>query len=105
MIRTFMDLIKHIRNEILEWSYNELTVEFNDNYISFRLYDCEQVYISYFPFECDSRGRDYKIVIGGLDHELDDMTVLIELYKIVRIIEKFRNIIDTEVFNKEADVE
>lgn len=104
-MKTFMDLIKYIREVILEKGYNELTVEFNDDYISFRLYDCEQVYISYCPFECDCRGNDYKIVIGGIDHELEDMTELTELYKIVKIIEKFRYIIDAEVFDKEeADV-
>lgn len=100
MKMTFMDLVKYIREEVLEEGYNELTIEFNDDYISFRLYDGGAVYISYFPFECDCRGRDYKIVIGGIVHELEDMTELNELYKIVELIEKFRNVIDEEVFNK-----
>lgn len=109
MMMTFMDLVKHIRKVVLEEGYNELTVEFNDDYISFRLYDCEAVYISYFPFECDCRGNNYKIVVGGIVHELEDMTELTELYKIVKIIEKFRHIIDAEVFDRnnieeEADV-
>jgi hypothetical protein len=105
MIKTFMDIVRYIRDNILEEGYNELAVEFSDDYVSFRLYECEQVYISYFPFEIDSRGRDYKIVIGGLDHELEDMIELAEISKIVQLIELCKEVIDKDVFNKgEADV-
>ena len=100
---TFVDLVKYIRFKILEKGYNELSVEFNDECVTFRLYDCEQVYISYLPFECDSR-RDYKIIVGGLNDTLEDMTELTEIYRIVELIEKYRLIIDEELFGKSKGV-
>ena len=100
---TFIDLVKYIRTKILEKGYNELSVEFYDDCVTFRLYDCEQVYISYMPFECDSR-RDFKIVVGGLNDTLEDMTELKEIYRIVELIEKYKPIIDEELFSKSEGV-
>lgn len=105
MFNDFTSLVRHIRREVLEDGYNELTIEINDMYISFRLYDCEQVYISYFPFECGTRTDDFRIVVGGLTGEIDDLTEIKEVYSIVNLIETNRKMINKEIFDYVEEVE
>lgn len=101
MFNNFMDLVRHIRANVLEKGYNELVIDIDDSYVSFGLYECEQVHIAYYPFESDIKP---KIIITGLPHfELEDITELDEIHAIAHLIIDNREMIDKELFDEEAD--